>query len=326
MKWSRELRIAHRSMRTAIKAASAMAKSRAKLPAPLRPMPSSTPGPLSAVAGQIEVAGFGGNPGRLAMFVHVPTIAPAAGAPLIVLLHGCGQAATTFAQATGWVVLADRLGVPLVLPEQAGENNHGRCFNWFQPAHTGRGLGEASSIRQMVAAASQRFRSDPRRIYIAGLSAGGAMTAALLAAYPDVFAAGAVVAGLPVGAANNTSEALRRMAEAGPRQTPAAWAELVRRAAPIDHPGPWPRISIWHGEHDRVVDPANATLLATQWSALHGLDPGQLESTEIAGARREHWGNLARPAVELWSLPRLAHAWPVDAARHIADFWGLAAD
>src|SRR4051794_6925692 len=101
MKWSRELRIAHRSMRTAIKAASAMAKSRAKLPAPLRPMPSSTPGPLSAVAGQIEVAGFGGNPGRLAMFVHVPTTAPAAGAPLIVLLHGCGQAATTFAQATG---------------------------------------------------------------------------------------------------------------------------------------------------------------------------------------------------------------------------------
>ena len=128
--------------------------------------------------------------------------------------------------------------------------------------HTGRGHGEALSIRQMVAAAVERFASDPGRVFIAGLSAGGAMTAALLAAYPDVFAAGAVVAGLPVGAAGSTSEALRRMAEAGPARSPADWAEQVRRAAPIGYPGPWPRLSIWHGEADGVVDPANSRLLA----------------------------------------------------------------
>ena len=76
------------------------------------------------------------------------------------------------------------LGIPLVLPEQSGDNNRGRCFNWFRPAHVSRDLGEALSIRQMVAAAIHRFGSDPARVFVAGLSAGGAMAAALMAAYP----------------------------------------------------------------------------------------------------------------------------------------------
>jgi poly(hydroxyalkanoate) depolymerase family esterase len=299
-----------------------MAKAQAQIPASLRLAPWSTPDLLATIAGPIEVADFGSNPGKLAMFVHTPSGPPAPGAPLIVLLHGCGQSAVAFARECGWMSLSERFGVPLVLPEQAGENNHGRCFNWFQPAHVQRESGEALSIRQMVAAAVKRFRSDPRRIYIAGLSAGGAMAAAMLAAYPDVFAAGAVVAGLPVGAANGTSEALRRMAEAGPSRSPAAWAELVRRAAPAGFPGPWPRLSIWHGDSDRVVDPANARLLAEQWSALNGL-----ASTGVtvvpSGASREVWGQSKPPAVELWMLPGQPHVWPADAANRIACFWGL---
>jgi poly(hydroxyalkanoate) depolymerase family esterase len=299
-----------------------MAKAQAKRPAALPMAPWSTPDPLPAGAGPVEIADFGSNPGQLAMFVRAPADPPAPGAPLIVLLHGCGQAAITFARETGWMTLSDRLGVPIVLPEQAGENNHGRCFNWFHPAHVRRGSGEALSIRQMVAAAVERFGSDPNRIYIAGLSAGGAMAAAMLAAYPDVFTAGAVVAGLPVGAANGTSEALRRMAEAGPSRSPAAWADLVRHAAPADFPGPWPRLSIWHGGADRVVDPANARLLAEQWSALHGLDNPAI-TVEASGVRREVWGQSKQAAAELWTLAGQPHAWPADAASHIARFWGL---
>lgn len=324
MKWSRELRIARRSMRTAIRAASAMTAARGKLPASLRPAPWSTPG--SPHPGLVEVADFGSNPGRLSMLAHLPTDPPTPDQPLIVLLHGCGQPAAGFAHDTGWADLADRLGIPLVLPEQSDENNRARCFNWFLPSHSSRGQGEALSIREMVATAIERFGSDPDRVFVAGLSAGGAMTAALLAAYPDVFAGGAVVAGLPVGAAGNISEALRRMAEAGPVRSPAAWAEQVRHAAPIDYPGPWPSISIWHGEADRVVDPANSSLLAVQWSALHGLDPTAMETAEFLGMRRDRWDAAEGPVVEKWSLPELAHEWPRGAAESIVNFWNLAED
>jgi poly(hydroxyalkanoate) depolymerase family esterase len=88
--------------------------------------------------------------------------------------------------------LARRLRVALVLPEQTFANNRGRCFNWYRATDVRRGSGEAKSIRQMVRVATERFRSDRRRVFMAGLSAGGAIAAALLAAYPAVFAAGAV--------------------------------------------------------------------------------------------------------------------------------------
>ena len=210
------------------------------------------------------------------------------------LLHGCGQTAAAFARDTGWGELADRLGVPLVLPEQSGDNNRGRCFNWFRSAHVSRDLGEALSIRQMVAAAIDRFGSDPARVFVAGLSAGGAMAAALMAAYPDVFAAGAIIAGLPVGAATNVSEALVRMAEAGPARSREDWAQQVRLAAPTDYAGEWPRVSIWHGLADDVVDPANSRLLAEQWSAVHKLDSSTVRS-EPDGSRRTIWGPPRAP-------------------------------
>jgi poly(hydroxyalkanoate) depolymerase family esterase len=317
MKWSRELRMARRSLRTALTAASAMARANARLPVGLT-LPVAEP-PVGN--GLVEITEFGENPGRLAMFVHAPPTVRT-GAPLVVLLHGCGQSAARFAADTGWMALADALGVPLVLPEQSGENNRGRCFNWFRPLHVRRGSGEAQSIRQMVTAAVERFGSDADRVFIAGLSAGGAMTAALLAAYPDVFAGGAVVAGLPVGAASSTTEALARMAEAGPERSREEWAREARQAAPAGHAGPWPRLSIWHGSADDVVDPANARLLAEQWSALHGLEAGTVTS-DPGGERRMIWGAGAEPAVELWMLADLPHAWPRGAVDRVASFWGL---
>lgn len=318
MKWSRELRIARRSLRTALKAASAIASANAKA---ARWMEWSLP---PSLGGLQHVAEFGSNPGKLAMYAHVPQTV-VAGGPLVVLLHGCGQSAATFAADAGWIALSDRLGIPLLLPEQLGENNRGRCFNWFQPLHVKRGFGEAMSIRQMVATAVDRLEADPQRVFVAGLSAGGAMTAALLAAYPDVFAAGAVVAGLPVGAASSTTEALARMAEAGPVRSRDDWALEARGAAPNGYAGPWPRVSIWHGASDDVVDPGNARLLADQWSALHGTDSGTT-STMATGKRRTVWGPPERPLVELWMLPDLPHSWPAGAVDRVARFWGIDSD
>jgi poly(hydroxyalkanoate) depolymerase family esterase len=324
MKWSRELRMARRSLRTAIKAASSMASATARLPGPMRSVPWP-PSPQLSASDLAEVAGFGSNPGRLAMFLHVPPVAPKPGAPLIVLLHGCGQTAARFAAETGWIALADRLGIPLMLPEQSGENNQGRCFNWFRPLHVRRGFGEVLSIRQMVDTAVERFGSNPRRVFVAGLSAGGAMAAALLAAYPDVFAGGAIVAGLPVGAASSATEALARMANAEHGRTGEALAQRVREAASEGFAGPWPRVSIWHGLADDVVDPANARLLAEQWAAVHGIT-NTMNTTEDDGARRSTWTASDDPAVELWMLSDLPHAWPAGAVDRAARFWGLLPD
>src|SRR6185437_5074920 len=171
MQWSRDMRIARRSLRTALRAASAMAKAQR---GSLVGWSGHTAAQPEAVSQLNEQADFGSNPGRLAMFGYVPARPVRAGAPLVVLLHGCGQTAGSFARDTGWTGLADEFGFPLLLPEQAGANNHGRCFNWFNPAQTGRNRGESLSIRQMVSTATAQFGSDPARVFVAGLSAGGA--------------------------------------------------------------------------------------------------------------------------------------------------------
>jgi poly(hydroxyalkanoate) depolymerase family esterase len=327
MKWSDNLRTLYRGVKLGVRAA------KAKLEKP-RIEPHLTP----AEAGRlVELQGFGDNPGRLRMLAYVPS--SVAGRPLVVVLHGCGQDPAQFASDTGWIEFADRLHIPLVLPQQAEANNAGRCFQWFHPADTDRDAGEAGSIAAMTHAAISRFQSDPDRVFILGLSAGGAMTAAMLAAYPDLFAAGATIAGLPVGAAKSGMQALLRMASAGPKQTPEAWADHVRAAAPKGFTGPWPRLSIWQGQADTTVAPENATLLATQWRALHGLDAPAMVEQVRNGVTHRVWPDGKKRLIELWSLPLLPHGYPagtrvvapghfveqapVDATASIARFFGL---
>ncbi len=326
MRWSRgQMRLGERQMRRTLRAMSEM---------------MSMPFPAAPVAPELtEITEFGSNPGQLRMLVQPPPV-PTPGASLILLLHGCGQGAARFASASGWDALAARLGATLLLPEQAADHAGNRCFNWFLHADTRRGGGEALSIRQMVGDALTRYAADPRRVFIAGLSAGGAMAAAMLAAYPDLFAAGAAIAALPVGSARNAGQALSRMRHAERGQNADFWADRVREAAPVRFSGPWPRLSIWHGEADHVVDPGNAALLAAQWTALHGLAAESEIATPHPGVRRQIWGDPARPAVERWSIARMGHGVPidpalggtsmpyvldagVDGAVEIARFWGL---
>ena len=113
--------------------------------------------------------------------------------------------------------------------------------------------------------------STAARVFITGLSAGGAMTSAMLAAYPEVFAAGAIIAGLPYGTAGNVQQAFESMFQ-GRSHTAKEWGDLVRRAS--THRGPWPRVSIWHGDLDATVKPVNADSLVQQWTDVHGIDRG----------------------------------------------------
>ncbi len=274
---------------------------------------------------------FSPNPGALVMNIHVPPNARP-GAPLVVLLHGCGQAADTFATDTGWRDLANKAGVILLMPGQTEANNRQGCFNWFRPGDTGRDLGEAGSIASMVKAAVKARGCDPQRVFVTGLSAGAAMTACLLAAYPDLFAAGAVVAGLPAGSATSMVGAMTRMSGHGADLPAADWMARARALAPIGYAGSWPRLSIWHGEADQVVAPVNSQQLAVQWTQLQGIDAAPSTRRPRPGMVCESWSRPGEgPCVENWVVSGMGHVYPttkdsgVSAAAEIAQFWGITA-
>src|SRR4051812_18114873 len=121
-----------------------------------------------------DVTAFGSNPGNLRMFTYVPERRPV-GAPLVVVLHGCTQTAAGYDEGAGWSTLAERYGFALLLPEQQRANNPNNCFNWFLPGDIRRGQGEALSIYQMIEHMVADEKLDRRRVFVTGLSAGGAM-------------------------------------------------------------------------------------------------------------------------------------------------------
>ncbi|WP_329161471.1 PHB depolymerase family esterase [Streptomyces anulatus] len=273
-------------------------------------------GPMAAearTAAALErVTAFGANPGNLNMYVHRPPALPA-NAPVVVALHGCTQSAQGYSDNSGLDTFADRHGFLVVYAETTTANNANKCFNWFQPGDTRRGQGEAASIRQMVAHAATAYGTDVDQAHVTGLSAGGAMTSVMLAAYPEVFAAGAVVAGIPYGCGVDVVSAYRCMSP-GTDRTPAAWARAVRDAHP-GFTGPWPRVAIWHGDNDPTVVPRNADELRDQWTAVHGLgqSPDRTSTVGPDSTRRsEYLSAGGGTVVEVNRVPGIAHGTPVD--------------
>ena len=255
-----------------------------------------------------EVDSFGSNPGDLRMFAYVPATALPKPA-LVVVLHGCTQTAAGYDFGSGWSTLADKYGFALLMPEQKSSNNGNTCFNWFSPEDTTRDSGEALSIRQMIEHMAHEHHIDRSRVFVTGLSAGGAMTSVMLATYPDVFAAGAIIAGLPYGVANTMQEALGGMYRAPPRAA-ADLGNLVRKAS--SHAGPWPRVSVWHGSADRTVNPGNAGEIVKQWLDVHGLAAAPMSSADVDGYPRQVWWNAdGETVVESYTITGMAHGTPL---------------
>jgi poly(hydroxyalkanoate) depolymerase family esterase len=271
-----------------------------------------SPAPAAhAAAGLERVADFGADPGNLDMYVYRPaSLAP--DPAVVVALHGCTQSAQVYADNAGLMAFADRHGFLLVFAGTTSANNVSSCFNWFQTTDNRRGQGEAASIRRMVAYAESAYGADPARTFVTGLSAGGAMTSVMLAAYPDVFEAGAVIAGLPYDCTRDTGPFV--CMNPGTDRTPEVWAQRVRDAYP-SYTGPWPRVAIWHGDADSTVAPANARELRDQWTAVHGLRQTP-DRTSVIGpndTRREQYlDRNGRVAVEVDRVPSTGHGTPVD--------------
>ena len=289
-----------------------------------------------------EIVGFGSNPGNLRMFEHRPANLSDNPA-LVVALHGCTQTAAGYDFGVGWSTLADRYGFALLLPEQQRSNNSHGCFNWFQPQHGRRDQGEPHSIRQMIERSVLDHGIDRRRVFVTGLSAGGAMTSNMLACYPEVFAAGAIIAGLPYGAATSVQQAFESMFQS-PSRSPREWADLVRNAS--SHRGPWPRVSVWQGNADKTVIPSNALEILKQWTEVHGLPLSPTTKTRVDGFPREVWTNEEDDElVEAYTITNMAHGAPlamgniegacgtpgpfllpvgISSSYHIAKFFGIA--
>jgi poly(hydroxyalkanoate) depolymerase family esterase len=269
---------------------------------------------------------------RLSYHVHRPRDVDAGAAvPLVCMLHGCTQDAAALAAATRMNEAADRHGFVVVYVEQSTGHNHQRCWNWFLREHQSRGAGEpaaiAAAVRDVVETTS-RWTIDTGRVFVAGLSAGGAMAIVLAYTYPDIFSAVAVHSGLAYRSATHLGAAFAAMAQGADDSLalgPAAYAAMGTHARPI------PSIVI-HGSADQTVAPGNANQLIAQAIAANRLAApdacGDLDPARPASiARRQLDGGHAytssrwtdsRGATmhELLEVEGLGHAWSGGAPHH----------
>ncbi len=254
-----------------------------------------------ALGHALEPVSFAPNPGDLAMYAHVPEVEGPL--PLVLVLHGCSQDAS-FAEHAGFLDLADDLGFAVVAAEQSLSNNVSLCFNWFQEADITPGSGEAGSLRAMVEEMQARHPIDPDRIFVAGLSAGGAMSAVMLAVAPDLFAAGAVFSGVPYRCGVGVGASFWCMG-GNVSHSQEDWAALVTDH--VAHAGPWPRLLAVHGDADWTVDVANVDGLVLQSTGLHGIAAMPGANDEIDGVTWRDYGDVVTTAI----IEGMGHGIPV---------------
>ena len=260
---------------------------------PMKAVKTALPPGATFKAGQFAVP-----EGKRAYKLYRPALAAQAGKamPLVVMLHGCTQTPDDFATGTGMNRLADELGFLVVYPAQNAVANGKKCWNWFQPSDQMRDAGEPELIAGITRQVMRGNNVDPSRVYVAGLSAGGAAAAIIASAYPDIFAAAGVHSGLPIGAAQNAVVALMVM---------QAGSLGVRQSVPM------PTI-IFHGDADTTVHPSNGRAIADRAAATFS-DLSQVVKNGRTDAqkytRTSHRAGNRKSFCEHWVIEGAGHAW-----------------
>lgn len=238
--------------------------------------------------------------GSCAYKLYLPASQPVRPKGLIVMLHGCNQNPDDFARGTHMNAEAERHGLAVVYPAQTAGDNAAACWNWFRAGDQARGAGEPAMLASLVRKLTKEFGLDRGSVFVAGLSAGGAMAAILADVYPDLFSAAGVHSGLARGAAQGVMSAATAMRSGG-----TIPAETVARAA-----APMRRI-IFHGDADGTVHASNAAMIVA--AALgEGAVPAKVVGRSVRGrdyVRSDFAGPDGRIRLQLWMLTGGGHAW-----------------
>src|SRR3954447_943884 len=264
------------------------------------PVPTHAPAPLPEGA-RFETLTYTNAAGSRAYKLYIPSGYRGQSVPLVVMLHGCTQSPDDFAAGTKMNALAEEQIFLVAYPGQTSSANHGKCWNWFKPEDQQRDQGEPSIIAGLTRQIMRDHAVDPERVYVAGLSAGGAAAAVMGATYPDLYAAIGVHSGLACGVAQDLPSALAAMRQGGP---PAS-ASLNGSQRPV------PSI-VFHGDRGTPVSPVNGDQVIAQSRAGADLrttvSRGQSEGG-TAYTRTVQEGEGGRPILEQWVLHGTGHAW-----------------
>ncbi|TYT24898.1 PHB depolymerase family esterase [Luteimonas viscosa] len=266
----------------------------------------------SSRRGEVRTGGlpmhrFSCEAGDLQYGLHIPPGLDPAGAPLLVMLHGCTQTPADFARGTRMNQLADVHGYVVAWPAQSAERNQNRCWNWFRGSDQQRGQGEPAMLAALTRHLVASHRLDANRVYVAGLSAGGAMAAVLASTHPDVYAAIGVHSGLPIGLASDVPSAFAAMRKGG----------VSRRGASAARRPLVPAI-VFHGDSDTTVHPGNGQgvveqSLGSAGGAAHAATSSTVERDGTPGGRSStrtlHRTADGRIAAEHWIVHGSGHAW-----------------
>jgi len=236
--------------------------------------------------------------------IYVPSRKGCRKRPLIIMLHGCTQNPDDFAMGTGMNRLAEEQDFIVAYPGQAVSANPTACWNWFELAHQMRDQGEPSLIAGMTRAVMAAFDIDAERVYVAGLSAGGAMAAVMSATYPELYAATGIHSGLAYGSANDMASAFAAM-----KGTPG----LAQRKGHAKRANGRARTIVFHGVADPMVHPSNAeAILAGARAVLTGPAKETIQAGSAGGRAYTHTvitDARGIPHVEYWAIEGLGHAW-----------------